>query len=118
MEPHATLSRYIVVGPSGRVQFTAVLLPIPNRPALAARFRLGVKEMKEGEQPKSTLGNFLGFFSFFQFLVAISAITRIFGRILVAQFAKCGFSLSFLQQCLIEINHPLCLRVSTHYLAS
>jgi len=52
--------------------------------------------VKEGEQPKPMFLNFLGLFSFLQFLVAISAITRILGWILMAQFAKCGFSLSFL----------------------
>ena len=53
-----------------------------------------IKEMEERKQPKLMLRDFLGLFSFFKFLVAVSAVAGIFGWIFVAHLAVRRLSLT------------------------
>jgi len=53
-----------------------------------------IKEMEERKQPKLMFRDFLGFFSFFKFLVAVSAVARIFGWIPMAHLAVRRLSLT------------------------
>jgi hypothetical protein len=71
--------------------------------------------MKEGKHPKPMFCDFLGFLVFFQLLVAVSAVARVFGWVLMAHFAEriLPFPPMFLYQRLSQVDVPLSLRIST-----
>ncbi len=69
---------------------------LASPPAFARRRTLRPEEIEEGEEPPRPIHrNFLGLLGVFQFLVAVSAIARVFGRVLMTHFAVARFAFPF-----------------------